>query len=98
MNSGDRQGKLADNVMRFGRLLRAAGLPAGPDRVLDALAAARIAGVERRDDFYWALAAVFTGRRDELELYDQAFRLFWRAPGAPPFDGRLPEARAPIPP
>lgn len=93
VNSVDRQGKLADRVMRFGRLLRAAGLPAGPDRVLDALAAVRIAGVERRDDFYWALAAVFIGRRDQLELYDRAFRAFWRTPDASFSDGRAPEAR-----
>jgi uncharacterized protein with von Willebrand factor type A (vWA) domain len=89
-------GTLADNVMRFGRLLRAAGLPIGPDRILDALCAARIAGVERRDDFYWALAAVLISRRDQLELYDQAFRIFWRDPVlAPPFQP-LPEARGRI--
>ncbi|HEX9685310.1 MAG TPA: hypothetical protein VGA25_05605, partial [Burkholderiales bacterium] len=49
-------GTLAENVMHFARLLRGAGLPVGPDRVIDALDALQIAGLERRDDFYWTLA------------------------------------------
>ena len=52
-------GKLAENVMHFARVLREAGLPVGPDRVIDALRALQVAGIERRDDFYWTLAAVF---------------------------------------
>jgi uncharacterized protein len=76
----DRAGKLAENVMHFARVLRAAGLPVGPDKVIDALKAIEIAGLERRDDFYWTLAAVLLERRDQLELFDQAFRIFWRDP------------------
>jgi len=73
-------GKLAENVMHFARVLRSAGLPVGPGKVLDALAALEIAGVERRDDFYWTLAAVFVDRREQFELFDQAFHIFWRDP------------------
>jgi uncharacterized protein with von Willebrand factor type A (vWA) domain len=73
-------GKLAENVMHFARVLRSAGLPVGPGKVLDALAALQIAGVERRDDFYWTLAAVFVDRREQFELFDQAFHIFWRDP------------------
>jgi uncharacterized protein with von Willebrand factor type A (vWA) domain len=73
-------GKLAENVMHFARVLRSAGLPVGPGKVLDALAALEIAGVERRDDFYWTLAAVFIDRREQFELFDQAFHIFWRDP------------------
>ncbi len=71
-------GYLAENVVRFARALRRAGLPVGPDRVLDALRALETTGVERRDDFYWSLAAVFLNRREHFEVYDQAFGLFWR--------------------
>src|SRR6266581_1902819 len=74
------QGRLAENVMHFARVLRAAGLPIGPDRVLDAVRALEVAGVERRDDFYWTLAAVFLDRREQFEIYDQAFHIFWRDP------------------
>jgi uncharacterized protein with von Willebrand factor type A (vWA) domain len=73
-------GHLAENVMHFARVLRAAGLPIGPDRVLDAMRALEVAGVERRDDFYWTLASVFLDRREQFEVYDQAFHIFWRDP------------------
>lgn len=66
--------------MHFARVLRAAGLPIGPDRVLDAMRALEVAGVERRDDFYWTLASVFLDRREQFEVYDQAFHIFWRDP------------------
>ena len=59
------QGHLAENVMHFARVLRAAGLPIGPDRVIDAVRALEVAGVERRDDFYWTLASVFLDRREQ---------------------------------
>jgi uncharacterized protein len=91
-------GKLAENVMHFARVLRGAGLPVGPDRVIDALNAIEIAGIERRDDFYWALAAVFLGRHEQFELYDQAFRVFWRDPRLAARVRRLPEVRGRIPP
>src|SRR5262245_6562849 len=73
-------GKLAENVMHFARVLRGAGLPVGPNKVIDALKALEIAGVERLDDFYWTLAAVFLDRREQFELFDQAFHIFWRDP------------------
>jgi uncharacterized protein with von Willebrand factor type A (vWA) domain len=69
---------LAENVLHFGRALRRAGVPVGPDRIIDALQAVGITGIERRDDFYWALASVFLSRREQFELFDQAFKLFWR--------------------
>jgi uncharacterized protein with von Willebrand factor type A (vWA) domain len=73
-------GKLAENVMHFARVLRAAGLPIGPDRVVDALRALQTAGIEQREDFYWTLAAVFLSKREQQELFDQAFHIFWRDP------------------
>jgi uncharacterized protein with von Willebrand factor type A (vWA) domain len=74
------KGNLAENVMHFARVLRAAGLPIGPDRVVDALRALETAGIERREDFYWTLAAVFLSKREQQELFDQAFHIFWRDP------------------
>jgi len=66
--------------MHFARVLRGAGIPVGPDRVIDALQALEVAGIERRDDFYWTLASVFLDRREQFDLYDQAFHIFWRDP------------------
>ena len=73
-------GKLAENILHFGRTLRAAGMPVGPGRVVEALRAVEASGIRRRDDFYWALHAVFVNRRDQRELFDQAFHIFWRNP------------------
>jgi len=73
-------GKLAANVMHFARVLRHAGLPADPARVIDALRALEFTGLARRDDFYWALAAVFLDRREQRALFVQAFHIFWRDP------------------
>lgn len=73
-------GKIAVNIMHFARLLRTAGLPIGPGNLIDAVQAVEATGLARRDDFYWTLHAVFVNRRDQRELFDQAFHVFWRNP------------------
>jgi uncharacterized protein with von Willebrand factor type A (vWA) domain len=72
--------KLVNNIMHFGRVLRSAGVPVGPGKVLDAVAAVQSVGVASRRDFYWTLHAVFVNRRDQHEMFDQAFHIFWRDP------------------
>lgn len=74
------QGRLAENVVHFARVLRRAGLAIGPAKVIDALHALQAVGVARRDDFYYALSTVLVDRRDQQALFDQAFALFWRDP------------------
>ncbi len=66
--------------MHFARVLRAAGLRVGPDKVIDAVHALAIGGIQRRDDFYWTLNAVFLDRHEQQALFDQAFHMFWRDP------------------
>ena len=73
-------GKLAENIMHFARVLREAGIPVGPGAVLDALDAAMSGSLRTRDDFYWTLHAVFVKRRDQREVFDQAFHVFWKKP------------------
>jgi uncharacterized protein with von Willebrand factor type A (vWA) domain len=75
-----RSPRLAENVVHFVRILRAAGLPVGPARALDALAAVQAVGVEHRTDFRAALCSVLVSRHDHLELFEQAFDVFWRDP------------------
>lgn len=74
------KGRLALNVMQFCRALRAAGLPVGPGRTLAALEALETVGIASRQDVYWALHATLVNRRDQREIFDQAFHLFWRNP------------------
>src|SRR5436190_21353783 len=73
-------GRLVANLMHFARTLRAAGLPVGPGKVLDAVAAIEAVGITDRRDFYWTLHAVLVNRADQRVLFDQAFHVFWRNP------------------
>ena len=73
-------GRFARNVMHFARALRAAGVPVGPGRVIEALRAVEAVGFESRQDLYWTLHSVFVNRRDQRELFDQCFHIFWRDP------------------
>jgi len=78
------QGRLAENVMHFARLLRSAGLRIGPDRVVDCVKALEMAGARefplRREDWYWTMSAVLLSRIEQRPIFDQAFRIFWRDP------------------
>ncbi|HEY4370460.1 MAG TPA: VWA domain-containing protein [Burkholderiales bacterium] len=73
-------GKLAENVVHFARVLRAAGMQVGPAKVLDALQALQIAGIESRADWHAVLKAIFVQRHEDSDLFDQAFEFFWRDP------------------
>jgi len=74
------KGKLAENIMYFARLLRSAGLPIGPGSVIDAITAVNKIELSQRSDFYWCLNAVFVNRHDQMEVFDQAFQIFWQNP------------------
>ncbi|HEV2220425.1 MAG TPA: VWA domain-containing protein [Casimicrobiaceae bacterium] len=74
------RGKVAENLLHFVRMLRAAGMPVGPAKMIDALAAVEAVGIENRDDFREALAAVLVSRSEHLALFEQAFDLYWRNP------------------
>lgn len=71
-------GHLAENIAYFGRALRNAGMAVGPGAILDAVAAVETIGIGHRDEFRAALEAVFVKRRQDAEMFDQAFRLYWR--------------------
>ena len=80
---GDRtgEGRLADNVIHFVRLLRGAGMRVGPAQAIGALEALQAAGVSGRDDFYWVLHASLVTRRADRPVFDQAFATFWQRRG-----------------
>ena len=73
-------GRLADNILMFCRTLRNAGMQIGPGRIIDAMSAASHAGIERREDFYWALRAVLANDPSQFRLFDQAFHIYFRNP------------------
>ena len=71
---------LLENIVHFSRVLRNAGMPIGPDRVLQAIAAVEAVGLNRRDDVHAALSAVMLDRHEQQTLFDAAFATFWRDP------------------
>jgi len=99
--------QLADNILHFVRVLRTAGLPVGPAKVIAALDAVEVVGVENRADFRAALESVLIERHEQQPLFDQAFELFWRNPRLmermlhlllPKMHGRVAhDAEAPLP-
>jgi len=76
----ERPGRIAENVVHFARVLRAAGLPVGTDRIVLALRAVPLVGIASRQDFREALFACLIDRTEHRALFDQAFAVFWRDP------------------
>ncbi|RLA27672.1 MAG: VWA domain-containing protein [Gammaproteobacteria bacterium] len=76
----DKKGQLAENILLFCRTLRTAGLPIGPGQVIDAGLAVLQSGIERRDDFYFALRSVLVTNPTQFRLFDQAFHIYFRNP------------------
>ena len=73
-------GKLADNILLFARLLRAAGLQLGTGKIIHAIEAVNLVGVESQRNLHTALLSQFVTRHEQTPLFDQAFSLFWRNP------------------
>lgn len=79
-NAASHAGALANNVVHFVRLMRAAGVRAGTASTLNALALVEAAGIERRADIRAALRSTLISRPEHRELFDIAFDLFWKDP------------------
>lgn len=70
-----------DAAVAFGRLLRRAGLSVGTDRIVEFTRALEELDVTRREDVYWSGRVTLCSRREDLEVYDRAFRAFWEEKG-----------------
>ncbi len=79
MNITPPDGRIADNILYFGRTLRKAGMRVGPASVRDAIDAVLATGIGSRDDFYWTLHSVFVKRHEDRAVFDEAFRLYWKS-------------------
>jgi uncharacterized protein len=85
---------LAANCVQFGRLLRRAGLAVDAEQTRTFTRSLALVGVERKRDVKAAGRAVYTRRREDGPIFDEAFELFWRRrAGAGRLAGRLPRIR-----
>jgi hypothetical protein len=72
-------GQLLRNLTLFGRLLRRLGLGVTLQQVLALAAALERLDLDRRADVKNAARAILVTRRDQIELFDRAFDLFFTA-------------------
>ena len=70
-------GNLLGHCVRFGRLLRLAGMAVTPAQIGDAAESLRHIPIGDRMDFKAALAALWVKRHEHCALFDAAFELFW---------------------
>ena len=73
------KGLLSLNILNFARLLRRAGLPIGPADMLAAQEAMTRIEIGRRDQVKTALRTTMVHRHEHQDIFDQAFKLYWRA-------------------
>jgi len=70
---------LLHNLLHFGQVLHASGLDVPAGRMVDVASALEHVEIGRRSDFYFTLRALLVHRPQDFALFDDAFRLFWRA-------------------
>ena len=73
-----------DHVIAFSRALRRLGFKISPDHITTALQAIHAVGISDKQDVRAALKTTLVHNRAEHELFEQAFRLFWKAPSQMP--------------
>ena len=91
----DAGGRLLDNLVLFGRLLRGAGLPVTPAQQADLARALTAVDLGRREEVRDAARAVLVGRRDHLELFERLFDRFWTRRAGEAIDAGRVLARPP---
>jgi uncharacterized protein with von Willebrand factor type A (vWA) domain len=78
-NDDNKHGYLLRNMLLFGRLLRAVGVKITPTQILDLVEGLDHIDIRRRADFKNSARTILVSRHDQIELFDQAFDLFWQA-------------------
>jgi len=73
-------GRLLHNLLLFGRILRGLGLDVNPGRMMDLVSALDHIEIGNKADFFYAARTLLVHEREDLELFDEAFDLFWRKP------------------
>lgn len=73
-------GYLLHNILLFGRLLHGLGLDVNPSRMITLIQALEYIEIGRKEDFYHATRCLLVHDYEDIDLFDQAFDLFWRRP------------------
>ena len=78
--------EMVNRVLLFGRYLKALGFQVTPIRMLDVCRSLDYMDITRRDDFYDAARVNLVSHRDELPLFEEAFKNFWEPENQAPAD------------
>lgn len=70
-------GKLINNILLFGRILRELGLDINPGKMIGLLQALDHVPLNNREDFYYTFRCTLVQQFEDLEIFDQAFDIFW---------------------
>lgn len=84
-------------LVGFGRDLRREGMTVGTDQLVTYAQAAARLGPTDAQDLYWAGRACLVSRREDLAIYDRAFRRWFAGAGqsmATRASGEVPRSRA----
>jgi uncharacterized protein len=79
-HSGD---DLLHNLLAFARLLRSLRVSVSPEQIADLVCISEKVGIAHRADFYYAARSLLVRRRDDLDVFDRAFDLFFHIQGQP---------------
>ena len=71
---------LLPNLLHFGRLLYRLGLDVPAGRMREVAESLAYINVGQRAEFYHTLRTLLVHRMEDLSLFDDAFRVFWRPP------------------
>jgi uncharacterized protein with von Willebrand factor type A (vWA) domain len=88
---------LVNRVLLFGRYLKTLGFQVTPSRMLDVCRSLDCLDITRREDFYDAARVNLVSHREELPLFDEAFKTFWEPESQAPTDLCGLEEPAPLP-
>ncbi|MGH7315452.1 MAG: vWA domain-containing protein [Candidatus Rokuibacteriota bacterium] len=90
---------LTTAVLRFGQMLRAAGLPLTITELMDGVRALEAVDLLDRQDVYLALRTTLVARHEEFPAFDRCFDAFWRfqAEEGQGLDGLMTPAEAAVP-
>ncbi|MDE0140188.1 MAG: VWA domain-containing protein [Caldilineaceae bacterium] len=72
-------GNFLQNMLLFARLLRGLSIPVTPTQILDLVEALTQIDLRVKAQARDASRAILVSRQEHLELFDEAFDLFWRA-------------------
>lgn len=86
---------LLSHLGRFGRALRAAGVPAVPADAMDGAAALALVDLGDKPEVRRALAIAFKVRQRDRERFDQLFEIWWSV-SPPDHEGERPRPERPL--